>query len=49
MNVEKIRYISRSITWGDIWNTQGEYFSGINEKNSKWYQGFSQLPLEIRI
>lgn len=48
MNIERIKYFSRVIS-GDIWNITGEYFSGMKEKDSKWYQGFSRLPLEIRI
>ena len=48
MNNKKIKYFSR-LTWADVWNITGDYFSGIKEINSKWYQGFSQLPLELRI
>ncbi|MBS3151064.1 hypothetical protein J4443_01650 [Candidatus Woesearchaeota archaeon] len=45
MIIEK-RCIS-ALLWKDIWNIQGNYFSGIKEKDSRWYQGFSPLPLEL--
>ena len=48
MNAGKIKYLPRLI-WRDVWNITGDYFSGIREENSKWYQGFSQLPPELRI
>ncbi len=46
MNLEKIRCVS-ALLWKDIWNTSGDYFSGIREKNSGWYQSFSELSLEL--
>ena len=44
MNSERI-----GLTWKDIINLQGNYFSGLKEMNSRYYEyeAFSQLPLEL--
>jgi len=44
MNSERI-----GLTWKDIINLQGNYFSGLKEMNSRYYEyeAFSQLPSEL--